>query len=472
MLLPVSSPVLVALMQRDSRRNNFLLFAGQAPTTIIIALIVVAALLSEYAFGSDSGAIDRRVQSAKVVGNIDVRGMPSENGNSFPRLLAMSIADDSVKRAEVRQKLAKFNVLILGFVPGWNPANVSDPYSDVLRKLKSLNPKILVGLYTVLNEAQGDVPRYAAARDKAYKIESEKWWLRTAGGDRRQWTAKYDAYEVNITNWTHPDFNGMRYPEWLAERDYRIFFKTTPEVDIWYFDNVMIRQRIDKADWDLDGKDDDGADPRIQRAFRLGQTAHWTRARQLAPKMLFMGNPDNDLSSPEYKWRLQGAFLEGLMGRSWSIEKRLGWAKMMEHYHAVFANLLEPKMVGFNVHGLADDYRFFRYAYCSALMDDGHFAYTDEKAGYSSVPWFDEYDVKLGRAIDSAQVTHWKAGVFRRRFENGMVLVNPTGQDVRVAVEPGYRRLNGRQAPVVNSGESAGELLIPSRDGIVLVKTE
>ena len=42
-----------------------------------------------------------------------------------------------------------------------------------------------------------------------------------------------------------------------------------------------------------------------------------------------MGNTDGDLSEPEYAGQLEGAFLEGLMGKSWSIETWGGWSKVM-----------------------------------------------------------------------------------------------------------------------------------------------
>ena len=49
---------------------------------------------------------------------------------------------------------------------------------------------------------------------------------------------------------------------------------------------------------------------------------------------------------------------------------------------------------------------------------------------YSSVVWFDEYDFKLGAAISNPPVVAWKGGVWRRDFERGIVLVNPTTQPV------------------------------------------
>src|SRR5436190_10724032 len=69
-----------------------------------------------------------------------------------------------------------------------------------------------------------------------------------------------------------------------------------------------------------------------------------------------------------------GGFLEAMMGESWSMEKRAGWDKMMQHYRAVLANTRPPRIVGFNVHGRPKDYRFFRFAYASCLLDDGYFS--------------------------------------------------------------------------------------------------
>jgi hypothetical protein len=143
---------------------------------------------------------------------------------------------------------------------------------------------------------------------------------------------------------------------------------------------------------------------------------------------------------------------------------------MMALYHGVFPNLAAPAIVGFNVSGKVDDYRFFRYAYTSCLMDDGYFSYTDEAAGYSSVPWFDEYDIQLGHAVDAPQHNPWKKGVYRRVFEHGMALVNPGVHSVSVNVGAGYKRFSGSQDMAVNSGASAELVTIPPRDGLVLVR--
>jgi hypothetical protein len=78
--------------------------------------------------------------------------------------------------------------------------------------------------------------------------------------------------------------------------------------------------------------------------------------------------------------------------------------------------------------------------------------------------------VKLGKAIDPPQTKAWRDGVYRRRFENGMVLVNPGPLPRRVVVEGGYTHFRGRQAPRINNGLPVKSVTIGARDGVVLVK--
>jgi len=386
-----------------------------------------------------------------------------EQQAEFPHLLVISQGAKDYGDPVYRQQLARHDVVILGLWRGWG--NIR----DLVVRLKRINPKLLVGQYTILNESNDD-PKNGTIEDVVYKLNRENWWLRKADGSRVQWTSAYGTWDINITEWTKPDFNGQRYPEWLAQRDYRVFFEPVPEFDIWFFDNVMVFPRIAAADWDGDGKDENGKDPRIQEAYRRGQVAHWEKARALAPNMIVMGNADGDLSTKEYRGRLNGDFLEAMMGKAWSPETLQGWDGMMSRYHTVFDNLLPPKLVAFNVAGKIADYRFFRYAYASCLLDDGYFSFSDDDAGRGVVPWFDEYEVRLGKAIDPPQKAPWRNGVYRRLFANGMALVNPTDKPIMLTLGEGWRRLSGRQDPQTNDGQPVTALTIPPRDAVVLIK--
>ena len=393
-------------------------------------------------------------------------------GKGFPRLLGMNIGEKNYQDPAYQSALARLDVVILGFYKGWTANGAT--IGSVVKTLKLLNPAILVGQYTILDEAYEKDGMHLPDYDKAYKLDKEDWWLRKADGSKLQWTTAYQAWQTNFSNWTQPDFNGDRYPQWLARRDYQAYFQVAPAFGIWYFDNVGARPEVAWADWNRDGFNDNQYAKSVVTAYRSGHAAEWDAARKLAPNLLQMANigSAHDLGFPEYQGKLNGAFMEGMMGYAWSIEKWGGWGKMMALYHSVYPHLAAPAIVGFNVAGKPDDYRFFRFAYTSSLMDDGYFSFTDENAGYSSVPWFDEYDVKLGSAVDGPQTSPWQNGVYRRLFEHGMVLVNPTLHPVSVNVGPGYKRFSGRQDPAVNCGCPAKQLTIPPEDGIVLIRQD
>lgn len=394
----------------------------------------------------------------------------------FPRLMGMNIGEKNYDDPQYQKALSRLNVVILGLYPGWKSNYSYKNYHGIraaARAIKDKNPNILLGQYTILNDAQpASDPKYAAQIDKAEKIDQENWWLRRADGTRVQWTSLFNTYDVNITNFTHPDAHGDRWPQWLAQRDYKKYFKPVPEFDIWYFDNVFEKSRIPRADWDNDGIDEKNTDRRIAAAYRAGHVAEWQRARQLRPDILLIGNADHDLSMPEYRGKLNGAFLEGMMGKPWSIERRKGWKAMMARYHAVVLNTEAPKIVGFNVWGHPTDYKFFRYAFTSTLMDDGYFSFTDKKVGYSSAPWFDEYNVKLGKPLQGPQTRPWQHGIYRRVFENGMALVNPSWHRVTVKVGPGYKHISGAQDPGINNGKPVTTVTLSPKEGMLLYRPQ
>lgn len=384
--------------------------------------------------------------------------------------MGMNIGTKNYEDADYQRDLSRLDVVILGFYRGWQPpgyaANATLAMRKAVRAIKARNPAILVGQYTVLNEAYDD-PNDAATADLREKLTASGWWLRNAAGRKVQWTSEHSAWETNFTSWTRADAAGRRWPQWLADRNYSVFFRDVPEFDVVYFDNVMATSRV-RGDWNLGGRDADPADPGIVAAYRAGHLDYWSQMHKLLPGALLIGNTDNDLANAQWRNRLDGGFLEGMMGESWSLEKREGWNMMMQRYRAVLQNTRQPKIVGFNVSGAVDDYRFFRYALTSCLLDDGYFSFTDKSRGFSSVPWFDEYDYKLGAALSAPPHAAWHEGIWRRDFQHGVVLVNPTAQTRTVNVESGLRRLAGKQDPAVNDASVASRVTLRGRDGIVL----
>ena len=142
---------------------------------------------------------------------------------------------------------------------------------------------------------------------------------------------------------------------------------------------------------------------------------------------------------------------------------------MMQRYFTTTANLKSPALVGFNVWGSPNDYRFFRYAFASCLLGNGHFSFTDDAAGYSSVPWFDEYEVAFGAPLDAPTLT----AMVERRVPAALRECDGAGEPERRRAHrgsssPGWRRLLARQDPVTNDGSPVTTLTLGPKEGIVL----
>jgi hypothetical protein len=176
-------------------------------------------------------------------------------------------------------------------------------------------------------------------------------------------------------------------------------------------------------------------------------------------------------TAPEFQGKYNGGLIEHFLGRSYSTESWAGWAAMMKQYRTTMATLAAPKYGVCSVEGSKTDYQFMRYGLASCMMDDGYFAFSDPAAYYRGVPWFDEYGVKLGAATSGPSTSAWQSGVYRRNFQNGIVLVNPKGNGTRtVTLETHYVKIRGSQAPSVNNGATVRTVTLKDRDGIILLK--
>jgi hypothetical protein len=156
----------------------------------------------------------------------------------------------------------------------------------------------------------------------------------------------------------------------------------------------------------------------------------------------------------------------------------------------------------------AEAMRVARWGICSTLMDDGYIAVAKQK--YNHMVLFDEYGTVnqgttglskgyLGQPVDASQSAKedaskqssvWSgsdnSGIFKREFDNGVVLVNTTKSDtgsITVPVTVGadesngeleagkWRRINGVQDSSHNNGQLVNSnLTIDSMDGYILLR--
>jgi hypothetical protein len=309
-----------------------------------------------------------------------------------------------------------------------------------------------------------------------------KWWAFPRGGDGDALKSPFGQrtdkpnYLINTTLYTPRDSSGYQHWEWHARWVVQQYYKPNPSIDGFFEDNVFWKPRVD-VDWNRDGVTDGKDSPQAGKWLREGYRKRFELLHNLMPGKLMIGNvADWGRSSAvltELDQTLNGGVIEGILGADYSPETWSSWTEMMRWYRKTMAAVAEPKLVAFHQIGSPTDYKSLRYGLASCMLDNGYHAFTDPAKGYSGVVWFDEYDSKLGQAVMPPVTTAWQKGVFRRDFENGIVLVNPKGNGaVEVTLEEDFRRLLGKQAPTVNNGQLTRKVLLQDRDGIILKRVK
>jgi hypothetical protein len=363
---------------------------------------------------------------------------------------------------ELLNEASRYAFVILHFNPRLGPKALQSGIDT----LKTRNPRIKLAQYTILNEWMFD-PHDADLREVRDKIDAEHWWARDADTHAlTQWTQKYGAAEVNPTALTQADADGLHWPQWKARHDWDAMFRYMKGLDYVFNDNVIAQPRV-HADWLGQGRNQPPTDTTMQHAYRLGFVDFWNTWRQVAPQLKIMGNADNELNSPEFKGRLDGAFNECLMGKDWSLGTNPGWAAVMKRYTATFANTRAPHDVIFQICSPHVNYELARYGLASALLNDGYFAYTVDDQPLT--PWLDEFDAPLGVPAEAPPTQAAAGGVWMRRYTHGLVLVNPAKVPAEVDLGPGYCTVSGSQSPEVNTGKPVKSVTLKGNSGLILV---
>ena len=72
--------------------------------------------------------------------------------------------------------------------------------------------------------------------------------------------------------------------------------------------------------------------------------------------------------------------------------------------------------------------------------------------------------------IDDVKLQRGNLNVWRRNFEHGIVLVNATHSAVTIPLGGTFKKIKGKQAPLINNGASVTSVTIPAMDAIILLK--
>jgi Hypothetical glycosyl hydrolase family 15 len=398
------------------------------------------------------------------------------NPPNFPRVGGVQIGSPfNYQDPTYEANLAKQSIMVLADYPTMAPGGMS--MQQAVSNIKAKNPNALVFTYVNANQLRSD-QALGTTSWGPYRatINSMKWWLYsdkslTQFVNSGFGTAGDNA--INMTLFTPKDSSGNTAIDWMTRFFVNTYSKPAPAIDGFFMDNVFWRPYID-GDWNRDGVVDSQTNPTVQTWFRQGYARYFSLVKTLMPGKYQLGNigdwgnPSSTLT--EYQGMVNGGVLEAFIGKSWSVETWAGWANMLAQYRKVMSASAAPKLVIFNQWGSSTDYQGMRYGLGTCLLDDGYYSFTENKAGYYGVVWFDELDQTLG-AAQAPPAAAWQKGVWRRDFDNGIVLVNPKGNGPQtVTLETSYLKIKGTQDPVTNSGQSVTTVTLKDRDGIILLR--
>ena len=404
-------------------------------------------------------------------------------GPRFPRLAAVVIGSpQNYDSAIFRDMAIKHHLVVVSHWPGWQSGR-SMTMAQVMSDVKTRST-IGTKLFIYVNNNEQMNPQTPNASYPVWqKLNAEHWWVYPSGSSGTPVVSSFGggAFAIcNNTDFGSLDAAGKNWIRWKADYDQAFNVvgdannAPNPSVDGFFMDNVLWKPRSD--DWNRDGVNDLQTNSTVQGWLRAGNKSYFDYIRSIWPGSVQLGNADwNDPSAiiGVLDQVLSGGMMEGMVGETWSIETYGSFNAMMAGYRQSMDAYRPPKLGIFNHSSWnAGDFKGMRYSFASALMDDGYYDINDT-GGYNPtrILWFDEFNFDLGYPVQPRQAAAWSLGMWRRDFDNGIVLVNPRGNGPRTINLAGtFHRLSGTQDPFANSGATVTSITLADRDGIILAR--
>ncbi len=363
-------------------------------------------------------------------------------------------------------EVARFDLLIGGLWADWTNAEQREKLAANMAAVRKLNPHI------VILDFSSSAP-YADPEDPTFPAEG---WLLQPNGQR-------------IKGWPGTEMINLTRPEviaWLAQRSVRsvrergfdgTFIDCMGSGFDWWACNIEHGEPY-QIDADGDGKADN----------REWLDAEWVRAKTelarqvreaLGPDVPFMTNQAGDWGRPYMNGILLEDYLDYVLdGRQqweWALGEYLRWCSAPARPNVttiVSSSGIEPPYDPWRTldeaarqalldrgYGLKQRMRF---GLATTLMGDGYFAYDLHTRWRGQRWWYPEYDAPLGYPNGPGQAQ--ADGSWRREFDGGTVIVNPTPFDVRVRLAAPHRDYS--------SGKVAADFIVPAQDGRIFCPTD
>ena len=373
--------------------------------------------------------------------------------NNYPKL-ANYFLNWEISNEEAVE-LAKWDLLVLDMETQVNS-------QSQIKKIRQYNPDIVILAYITAGEIRQDACSYnmSMLRCDLYKKIQEDWYLHDEQGNRTvAWPGTNmmnfgsDKYNTN-DSWNDTLAKFVFYRLMMSGVWDGVFYDTMWH-DLYWVNNGEL-------DVNNDGRNDNIA--YVNERYKNGVVGMLSTTRNLfGNEYIILENGSSHVAYQPY--------INGMMYESFPTpwEGAGYWPNVMKSYLEK-ANLnVEPKIQIINANSKnKNDLKQMRWGLGSSLLGNAYFSFDFGETHHGQTWWYDEYNIDLGAPISSAYrvdgpFDNYEKGIWRRNFENGIVLVNSYDREVS-------HKLDEKYIKKVNSNNILVDRVdLDARDSIILM---
>ena len=261
--------------------------------------------------------------------------------------------------------------------------------------------------------------------------------------DAAKWTTTLGVMAINCCDGVLPDHDGLSFAKYFARHVHYLATRGGATWDGAYLDAHGYTDENVRLDWENNGNNvAANVTASVKRKMeRFYRELVAELANQFGTGFKILDNTNGGSLLTEYV-TAQGmsAYADGWLHES-TVAPSVNWSYLcvggiggagntvMGSGWAIKARQVRDPDTSFSVLGVkpstTTDYATIRLGIALALMENARAAITPP-AGYASasILWADEFDQPLGIGIDAVQSAAARGTVWRRRFQNGVVLIN------------------------------------------------
>ena len=358
------------------------------------------------------------------------------------------------------KSLARYDIICI-------PYTIAYYAPESIRQLKKLNPRIkILALFWTGESDLADL--------KAEQLLHEEWFLHYGNTPGNSVPPEQRRAKFMEVMWLmNPASEWSTYaPTYIHDNIMTSGLFDGVFLDMIYeWGNEIHNLNMDNIDIDNDGNTD--SPDVVKTQYNNGMTQLLKSTRELCgPETIIICNLEWGENSPYYMYA-NGNFQENALGdipwanhdfsAVWEVYRRnMQQPSPPARIHLIGADTCGLQFDDFNPDLSPTELQKMRYGLTITLLDNGYFGFDRGIPYHCQVWWFPEYDANLGLAVGDAQQR--SDGTWMREFENGVVLVNPTGSAKTIELTDTYQD--------VTTGEKGTHFMVQPSDGRIFIKSQ